>query len=72
VAEKLPTTTFSRPRQRVFVLAASGGCDSSVASELEEALIERAERGPGREILLDLGDLTHLDSCGIAAIRWTG
>jgi anti-sigma B factor antagonist len=68
VSEEQLTMRFSRPRDGVHVVAASGECDLAEAPKLEEALVKIAERRSSRQVLLDLSDVTYLDSSGIAAL----
>ena len=60
--------TFSEPRNGVLVVTASGECGLAEAPRLEETLVELARSRSSREVLLDLCDLTYLDSSGIAAL----
>jgi len=60
--------TFSEPRNGVLVVAASGECDLAEAPRLEETLVGLARSRSSCEVLLDLGDVTYLDSSGIAAL----
>jgi anti-sigma B factor antagonist len=60
--------TFSEPGNGVLVVAASGEYDLAEPPRLEETLVELARSRSSREVLLDLGDVTYLDSSGIAAL----
>jgi anti-anti-sigma factor len=67
VSEQL-TISYSDSRDGVHVVAVAGECDLAEAPKLEQRLTEIAELGSSREVLLDLSDVTYLDSSGIAAL----
>ena len=62
------TMTVSQPRSGVHVVTASGECDLAEAPRLEETLVGIAERRSCREVLLDVSEVSYLDSSGIAAL----
>jgi anti-sigma B factor antagonist len=67
---ELRSTEFSIEHSadvRGVVLALSGELDLSSAPELEQALTE-AKPEPGRRLLLDLSQLSFMDSTGVSVL----